>query len=72
MGDAFLAAVRQRCFLPNRPLRGTVGGLLARLNRTGLYETFTGRFFDYAGGQGTLTPLFDRLLDLLEWEVSSS
>ena len=39
-------------------------GMLARLNRTGLYKTFTGAFFDYRGGMGTTTPNLDRLLKL--------
>ena len=29
-----------------------------RLARTGLYCTLAGKYFDYGGGQGTLTPLY--------------
>lgn len=35
--------------------------ILTRLNRTGLYETFTGSYFNYTGGKGKLTPLYWRL-----------
>lgn len=35
-----------------------LSAILTRIQRTGLYETITGGFFDYAGGKGALTPLF--------------
>lgn len=35
-----------------------LSAILTRLQRTGLYETFTGGFWDYSGGKGSLTPLF--------------
>jgi hypothetical protein len=32
--------------------------VLTRIQRTGLYETITGNYWDYTGGKGALTPLF--------------
>jgi len=40
-------------------------GLLARLNRTGTYETFTGAVYGYSGGRGNLTPLYYRLASII-------
>jgi len=42
-----------------------VDSVLIRLVRTGCYEIFTGRFFDYTGGKGRLTPLYKRLKRLI-------
>ena len=36
--------------------------ILTRINRTGLYETFTGTFLDYRGGKGKTTVLFEKFV----------
>ena len=36
--------------------------MLTRLQRTGLYETFTGASYGYAGGRGKLTPRFEQFV----------
>lgn len=40
--------------------------LLIRLSRTGCYDTFTGKFMDDTLGKGQTTPVFRKLLNLLE------
>lgn len=42
-----------------------VQGILARLNRSGCYETFSGTYLDYTGGQGALTATYYRLANLI-------
>lgn len=44
-------------------------GYLTRLNRTGLYKTFTGAIFGYAGDEGMLTPNFTRFVEALGIDV---
>ena len=39
-----------------------IPGFLERLNRTGLYQTFVGGFFDYGGDRGHTTPYFDKFI----------
>jgi hypothetical protein len=48
--------------------------MLTRLNRTGLYETFTGSYIGYTGGMGYLTELFydfDKWLQIRANELSN-
>ncbi len=40
---------------------GELNGILARLNRTGLYRTIVGMYPGYTGGRGELTPLYAKL-----------
>lgn len=40
--------------------------MLTRLNRTSLYETFTGAMLDYSGGLGKLTPRFHEFNSWIE------
>lgn len=40
-------------------------GYFGRLNRTGLYQTFVGGFWDYTGDMGYTTPNFERFLRFL-------
>ncbi|MDH5763746.1 MAG: hypothetical protein OEZ51_12240 [Nitrospinota bacterium] len=47
-------------------LREEIPGVLERINRTGLYQTFTGGFMDYTGDVGKLTPNFQRFLKELD------
>ena len=46
--------------------RDHIPSVLTRLNRTGMYETITGGFLDYAGGKGKLTPRFNEFLNWLQ------
>jgi hypothetical protein len=41
-------------------------GILTRLNRTGLYETIVGSFWDYTGGRGNTTSLY---VDFRNWVI---
>ncbi len=50
----FVSVIETRCGIQPEQLEG----FLTRLARTGLYGTFAGKYLDYGGGQGTLTPLF--------------
>ena len=43
-------------------------GMLTRLNRTGLYETIVGSFFDYTGGRGYTTSLYN---DFRQWVIGN-
>ncbi|HHV62089.1 MAG TPA: hypothetical protein GXX51_05565 [Firmicutes bacterium] len=54
----FLKAVEQRIGVPKDELPG----FLTRLNRTGLYKTFTGSNWGYGGDRGCTTSNFERLL----------
>ncbi|MCY3018929.1 MAG: hypothetical protein NTW87_07870 [Planctomycetota bacterium] len=47
-------------------------GILTRLNRTGLYETIVGAYYDYTGERGKLTGLYYRLADVLQLEAEST
>ena len=40
--------------------------LMARLPRTGCYETFAGQFYDATTGQGRLTPVYFRLKQMVD------
>ena len=40
--------------------------MLVRLNRTGLYETFTGSFWGYSGEQGKTTYLYRKFIEWVE------
>lgn len=42
--------------------------ILASLNRTGLYVTFTGTYYDYEGDRGRTTPLFKEFKDWIVFE----
>lgn len=59
--DQFLDEVERNLLIP----KDEIPGVLARLNRTGLYKTFTGGFFDYTGDQGCLTPNFKKFIAAL-------
>jgi hypothetical protein len=56
--DAFEEAIRTECRIDPDTLRA----VLNRLNRTGLYESFTWAI-GYSGGQGILTPLFEEFIN---------
>jgi len=43
-----------------------LNGVLTRLNRTGLYQTIVGTYFDYAGDRGRLTPNFYIFIEKLK------
>jgi len=42
-----------------------LNGLLTRLNRTGLYQTFVGGYLSYEGDRGHLTPNFYKFIERL-------
>jgi hypothetical protein len=67
--DEFLREVKDRCGLTDSEL---LAGVLAALNRTGLYVTTTGAFLDYSGDQGRLTPLYDRFAEVVLREAQHS
>jgi hypothetical protein len=52
--SSFEADVRQNVGIEPEQL----SAILTRIQRTGLYETITGTYWDNAGGKGCLTPLF--------------
>ena len=60
--DTFLAEVQRETGIPV----AEIPGMLARLNRTGLYQTFIGTFLGYSGDIGYLTPNFGKFLDALK------
>lgn len=60
--EDFAKRVEQEVGVPREEL----GGFLARLNRTGLYQTIVGAFYDYHGDKRTPTPLLSRFLDVLQ------
>lgn len=62
--QSFEEAVNQELGIAPEMLRA----ILARLSRTGLYETIIGTFFDYTGGRGRLTPLFQSFVEWLDTE----
>lgn len=39
--------------------------MLTRISRTGCYEPITGAYLSYAGGNGKLTPIFYRIIELI-------
>lgn len=45
-----------------------VSSILTGLNRTGMYETFSGAFIDYKGGQGKTTTLFQEFSEWIKFE----
>lgn len=48
---------------------GNLNGILARLNRTGLYQTIIGAYFGYTGNKGFTT---DRFKLFIQWIASES
>jgi hypothetical protein len=42
-----------------------IPGILTRVNRTGLYQTFSGNYLGYAGNMGNLTPNFYKFIKVL-------
>jgi hypothetical protein len=54
--SSFLHRVEAELDIPKAELPGYFG----RLNRTGLYQTFVGGFYDYTGDMGYTTPNFAR------------
>jgi hypothetical protein len=58
----FLEKLSTHCNLRDK---NTIAGILAGLNRTGLYVTTTGALLDYAGDEGRLTPLYDRFAEIV-------
>ena len=47
---------------------GELDGMLARLNRTGLYKTIIGTYAGYNGGRGELTPMYAKLEEMTRLE----
>ena len=47
---------------------GELDGMLARLNRTGLYKTIIGTYVGYNGGRGELTPIYAKLEKMIRAE----
>ena len=45
-----------------------LNAMLGRLNRTGLYETIVGAYYDYEGDRGRLTSTFDEFVRWLQVE----
>lgn len=60
--DEFSAEVEEKVGISSYEL----SSFLSRIGRTGLYKELTGSYFDYTGGKGTTTPLFERLSRNLE------
>lgn len=58
--EKFEITVEAECCIPTDQL----GGFLTRLSRTGLYEPFSGTYWNYTGGKGRLTPLY---MEFAEW-----
>jgi CRISPR/Cas system CSM-associated protein Csm2 small subunit len=56
--DDFLEEVNKKIGIPIEE----IPGFLTRLNRTGLYQTFVGGYFDYEGDQGFLTKNFYKFI----------
>ncbi len=48
--------------------RSELSSMLVRLNRTGLYETFAGSYWDYEGGKGKTTYFFDKFIQWIAME----
>ena len=59
--DQFTTELVEKLHIPKEE----IDAVLTRLNRTGLYETFIGSYFDYTGGKGKLTPLYFHLKKLI-------
>ena len=57
----FIAAIKDKVGIQDDDIPGT----LARLNRTGLYQTYIGGYIDYTGDVGYLTPNFYTFLTAL-------
>jgi hypothetical protein len=66
--NTFSTDVEREVGLPKAELAGT----LARLNRTGLYQTIVGAYLNYGGDRGYLTPLFARFIDVLDLDAQST
>jgi hypothetical protein len=62
--DQFFSEVCSRFSIPD----GELNGILARLNRTGLYRTIVGMYPGYTGGRGELTPLYAKLEKMIRPE----
>ena len=62
--DQFSSEVCSKFSISN----GELDGMLARLNRTGLYKTIIGTYTGYKGGQGELTPLYTKLEKMIRAE----
>jgi len=62
--DQFSSEVCSRFSISN----GELNGILARLNRTGLYRTIVGMYPGYTGGRGELTPLYAKLEKMIRPE----
>lgn len=43
-----------------------IASFMDKIARTGCYEMFTGAYFDYTGGKGKLTPMYQRLKKFIE------
>ncbi len=59
--DDFLSTIESELEIPS----DHISGMLARLNRTGLYETITGSLTGYTGVKGYLTPNFATFINAL-------
>ena len=42
--------------------RAEISSFMNRIARTGCYEVYTGTYWDYTGGKGKLTPMYERLV----------
>lgn len=49
----------------------TVNAMLAKLNGTGLYLTITGTYYGYTGNRGHLTPIFYKMIQMIEKSVKN-
>ena len=43
-----------------------IASFMDKIVRTGCYEMFTGSYYDYTGGKGKLTPMYQRLKKFIE------
>lgn len=62
--DLLSSEVCSRFSIPD----GELNGILARLNRTGLYRTIVGMYPGYTGERGELTPLYAKLEKMIRPE----
>ena len=59
--EEFVARLSRELKVP----QDEVTDFMNRISRTGCYEMFTGRYLDYTGGKGKLTPTYKRLKKLI-------
>jgi hypothetical protein len=66
--EQFLKDVETEVGVPKEQIRG----MLARLNRTGLYETFVGTAWGYKGDKGSLTSNFYEFIQIVNMQAKKS